>query len=344
MAVFFTKLKYIDCIYPKKCFSCGWIWRLHKTYAQLKGKDIVPGVSTAQVRKTADSAVHWCLKKGGSVDKSDLVHRISSLGTSGIHERNCERDFHTMLKSFSRRLGVQIDTVKARIYNHADAEVQWQDIHVIFPDVMAEALFNHGELVWKLTMFGGQTQSDVADFWKHCGEHCDWFKGSPCHNYHSLSKLIPMSFYGDDIAAYKGSETGSVTILGWSSDFAYKNKSILRYWPIAVYPEYSSTEWTYDDILGPVVHRVQTMLDPSVINAWSGDGYMFVFSSLQGDLKFIKDQFKLHNYRANSFCSTCGVQKKDPNVSLTLADFRESAQHAATLPDLSEFAANRCWV
>ena len=67
------------------------------------------------------------------MDKSDLVHRISSLGTSGIHERNCERDFHTMLKSFSRRLGVQIDTVKARIYNHADAEVQWQDIHVIFP-------------------------------------------------------------------------------------------------------------------------------------------------------------------------------------------------------------------
>lgn len=74
-------------------------------------------------------------------------------------------------------------------------------------------------------------------------------------------------------------------------------------------------QWTYDDITGPVVQRVQTMVDPSMINAWNGDGYMFVFSSLQGDWKFIKDQYKLHNYRANLFCSTCGVPKKDTCLS-----------------------------
>ena len=83
------------------------------------------------------------------------------------------------------------------------------------------------------------------------------------------------------------------------------------------------------------------MLDCETIHDWSTDGSMFVMSSLQGDLKFIKDQYNLHNYRANSFCSSCGAQKKHANVSMTLADFRPDAAHAASLPDLSEFHQNR---
>lgn len=275
------------------------------------------------------------------MDDSDLVYKISRIGAGGKHAKNCERDFHTLLKSFSRRFGAKINTVKTRMYNHEKAVVEWQDVHVIYPDDMAAALYNKGDRVWRHTMFGGHSPDDVRTFWQHCKEHCDWFKGSACCDFSPLEKLIPMSIYGDDIHAYKGSETGAITVIGWTSDLAYRNNSLTRYWPIVAYPEYAATDWTYNDIMGPVVERMQSMVDPDTIHDWSADGSMFVMSSLQGDLKFIKDQYKLHNYRANSFCSSCGAQKKHANVSMTLADFRPDAAHAASLPDLSEFHQNR---
>ena len=291
----------------------------------------------------ASSAVQWCKKKGGVVNKTDLVSRISSLGTSGKHAKNCERDFHTLLKSFSKRLGVKISTVSARFYSHATASVEWREVSVIFPDDLASALYAKGNKVWHHCMYGHHTSEDIKNFWNHCRSTCDWFRGSLCHDYPLPEKIIPFSFYGDGIQAYRGSETGQVTVLGWCSDLAYMNSSMTRYFPIAVYPEYAATEFTHDDIMAHVVARVRGMVDPSEIHDWSSDGYTFMLSSLQGDLKFLRDVYGLHNYRANSFCSSCGVVKKsgDGNVSMTLADFRENADHASTMPDLTEFNENR---
>jgi hypothetical protein len=246
-----------------------------------------------------------------------------------------------LLKTFSKRLGAKISTIHARMYNHAEARVEWQPLSIIFPDDMAAALFNRGGCVWQHTMFGDKAPDEVLAFWQHCKQHCDWFKGSKCFNYPVLEKLIPFSIYGDDIAAYKGSETGSVTVLGWTSDLAFLNGSWTRYWPITVYAEYAATEWTYNDIMSHVVRRLHGMFDTEVVHDWTADGYMFVMSSLQGDLKFIRDMYHLHDYRANSFCSACGAQKNNDDISMTLADFRPNAAHATSLPDLSAFHQNR---
>ena len=295
----------------------------------------------AQVQQTAASALQWCKQSGGTVQKTDLVHRISLVGTSGKHTQNAERDFHILLKSLSKRLGVKIHSVPARFYCHASASIQWQEVSVIYPDDMANALYARGKKVWYHTMFGKHTPDEVRNFWNHCKNTCDWFKGSPCHDYPVMDKIIPMSFYGDGIAAYRGSETGQITALGWCSDFAYGNSSLTRYFPIAIYPEYAATEHTYDDIMKPVVDRVRGMVDPTVLHDWSSDGYVFLLSSIQGDLKFLRDVYGLHNYRANAFCSTCGCVKKSEDPGMTLADFRENAAHASSLPDLSEFHQNR---
>lgn len=56
----------------------------------------------------------WCLKSGGRVEAGDMVSKIASLGAGGNHKSNIERDFHTLLKSFSRRLGAKLSTVRAR--------------------------------------------------------------------------------------------------------------------------------------------------------------------------------------------------------------------------------------
>ena len=237
------------------------------------------------------------------MEQHDLVNRISMLGTSGKYTQNCERDFHFLLKSFSKRLGVKIGAVQARLFSHATASIEWQKISVIFPDDMAKALFAKGEKIFRHTMFGD----------------------------HSLN------------SAYKGSETGSVTVLGWCSDFAYGNSSLTRYFPIAVFPEYVATEFTYEDIMKPVVDRVRDMIDPQMLHDWSTDGYAFMLSSIQGDLKFIVEQYGLHNYRANACCSLCGAVKKDVNPSMTISDFRENAAHSTTAPDLTGFYAKGSW-
>jgi len=294
-----------------------------------------------KVQNAAHSAARWCEQKGGTIDADDMVGKISKLGTSGKHAKNCERDFHSLLKTFSKRLGAKISTIHARMYNHAEARVEWQPLSIIFPDDMAAALFNRGGRVWQHTMFGDKAPDEVLAFWQHCKQHCDWFKGSKCFNYPVLEKLIPFSIYGDDIAAYKGLETGMVTVLGWTSDLAFLNGSWTRYWPITVYAEYAATEWTYNDIMSHVVRRLHGMFDTEVVHDWTADGYMFVMSSLQGDLKFIRDMYHLHDYRANSFCSACGAQKNNDDISMTLADFRPNAAHATSMPDLSAFHQNR---
>ena len=66
------------------------------------------------MQETASSALGWCIKSGGHVAKDDMVSKIAHLGAGGSHKANIERDFHTLLKSFNKRLGAQISTVQAR--------------------------------------------------------------------------------------------------------------------------------------------------------------------------------------------------------------------------------------
>lgn len=299
------------------------------------------GRALLQVQQTAAASVKWSANRGAVIAEDDLVYRIARTGACGKYENNCERDMHTLLSTFRKRLGVKVSSVLARTYDHATASIQWSEIAVIYPDDLATALYEKGPKVWRHTMVGGQGDDEIQQFWDHCAEHCDWFRGSHCYNYPLRSRIIPLSLYGDDIAAYRNTEGGSVTVLGWCSDLGFANKPSLRYFPLAVYPEYSATQWTHDDIMASVVDRILDMTDPEVVHSWSSDGWVFIASSLQGDLKFIRDTYRLHNFQKNAFCSACGCVKKADNLSMTLGDFRPDAAHASTAPDLSDFMESR---
>ena len=295
------------------------------------------------MQQQAASAVDWCKEKGGTVESTDVVQRLANLATAGQHPQNAERDFHTMIRSFAKRFGARIDTVQVRMYSHANASVEWQPVDIIYPDQMAAALLKK-ERAWQKTMFGDLPPSEVQGFWEHCKGECDWFRDNPCFGYPptALKGLIPLSLYGDDVAAWKGSEAGSVTAIGWSSDFSFKNSSLLRYFPIAIYPEYCSTEHSFEDIMSHVTPRLKAMTDPCELWPWSDRGFCFAMSSLQGDLKWVLQHFHLHNYHKNSFCSLCGVVKShETDVGMTLANFAEDAPHASAPPDLTDFERNR---
>ena len=125
------------------------------------------------------------------------------------------------------------------MYNHTAVREELQTLSILYPDDLAEAIFAQGENIFRSCMFGNV---DAAEFWAHCATHCEWFKNHAMYSYECKEKLIPLSLYGDDVNTYRNAEVGAVSIIAWTSDFGYLNKSCLRYWPICVYSEHCSTE------------------------------------------------------------------------------------------------------
>ena len=96
-------------------------------------------------------------------------------------------------------------------------------------------------------------------------------------------------------------------------------------------------EYTHDDVMRSVTQRIKQMCSSEHIYDWSAAGYSFAFSSVQGDLKWINENYKLHDFRNNSCCSLCGAEKKNADLSMTIADFRSDAKHVGTAPNLTAF-------
>lgn len=224
-----------------------------------------------------------------------------------------------------------------RMYNHKTASIEWQSVPVLFPDDLATALYKRGENVFQHCMMG---KVDAAKYWGHCSQNDSWFSTHPMKHYPRLDRLIPFSLYGDDVQCYKNSEIGTVSIIGWTSDFAFNNKSLTRYFPICVYSEHCSTEYTHEDIMVAVTERIRSMVDPEEIQEWSSTGWAFIFSNVQGDLKWIRDQYGIFNFSANDCCSLCGAVKDHDDPSMTIADFRPTASHVGSSPDLGRFSAS----
>ena len=156
------------------------------------------------------------------------------------------------------------------------------------------------------------------------------------------SKLIPLSIYGDEVTCYKGSEVGTVSVLAWSSDFGWGADSMTRYWPICVFSEADAVEFTMHDVFEGLVPHLRQMFDAAELHPWSGEGYHFMLSSLQGDLKWIHECYGLNNFRSKQFCAWCGCSKVHERIGMTLGYFYEDAEYWHSEPDLEEFERKAC--
>ena len=99
---------------------------------------------------------------------------------------------------------------------------------------------------------------------------------------------------------------------------------------LTLYSEYMSTGWTHHDVLLRVFERLQVLCDESAAHPWQKDGYFFCLSACKGDLKWISDQYGLHNFRSNQPCSLCRVCKVAEDIQDTRTDFRPCARHLQT--------------
>ena len=286
--------------------------------------------SLLQARELAESAVQWCTAHGGKLPKKDLLKKIAHCGTFGKHHSNCERDLHRVVQSIGSALQVPVNFIKTRFWNHKDGQEYWGSLPVLWPDDVAAAIFDRGEDIFTHCFAPRAPEGEVADYWEHVQRHCSWVASHPCRNITNKEKLLPFCLYGDEINAFKNVENGSICVMGFGSDLAYNNPALERYFLFTAFSEHNATDNTFDDIIRALVPRLRNMFT-STCQKWSAAGWAWTYSSTQGDLKYITDRFGLHNFRKNSFCSLCECVKRHENISMTLADFRETAAYRDTL-------------
>ena len=197
---------------------------------------------------------------------------------------------------------------------------------VLFPDAFASAIWDQGRDVFEHIFFGRVGRDGAASFWANARERCPWYPRNIPEDMHS--GLIPVSLYGDEVHAYRNTDPGAVSVVGWTSDFAYGVEALLQYNLLCVFSEYVECSRTYDDLMEALLPRFQKLCDPLANHPWQQE-FRFVLCGVRGDLKWINDRYKIHNYRTNSFCSRCNVTKVSPtnNVYATITTFSGKAEY-----------------
>ena len=270
-----------------------------------------------------------CNHYGAHVPPDALVSKLSRIAASGEQPSNAERDLHVILQKMA--LNIDLEEVSVRMWDPKQSCIVRAKIPVLMPDKVAAAIWELGKDVFHDVFLGDFSRSDVKKYWDHVHSTSEWFRDHPAAAY-PREGLIPLSLYGDEVQTYKGSEVGTIMVLAWCSDFAYNRSALHRYMLIATYSEYLACDETYDDLMGAVCDNVIKMVGNQESYPWSGE-FQFMFSSNQGDLKFLLNNHHVHPYKNNGFCSWCLCTKSDPagDVGMTLGDFRETATHRSTL-------------
>ncbi|OLQ15727.1 hypothetical protein AK812_SmicGene122 [Symbiodinium microadriaticum] len=298
-------------------------------FAELLVSNYAAGTSSAvNVQLLADRAVRWCESYGGQIAKDDLVWKMSKLGTCGQHPQNCERDLQTAIRQHGLKMGVQIDLVPVRMFNPSTEEIFEFKLPCICPVSLATAIWMEGAEIFESLFMGAAGKAGARKFWRNAKANASWFRDSVLPE-ESYEGLLPVFLYGDDVDAYRNSDPGAVSAIGWGCDFGYKRESLLQNFLLCVYAEYTACEYTHDDIMLYACEKFKHMADERINHPWHSGGYRFQLCSCRGDLKWINAKFKIHHYmrHKDEFCSMCSACKKHDDVRHTFTDFRDGSVH-----------------
>ena len=261
-------------VYKVNLFENAFIQRAHHTILQ--------------VQALAKKAVSWCKASGGKVGSTDLVRKLSKLATSGKHPQNAERDLQATVQRYGKSMKIHVDSVPVRLYDPATEEITQSSIDVLCPISLAHAIWREGADLFEAIFLGSQGASGAKAFWENAKQNASWFKNSQIPK-ECYKGLLPLYLYGDDVEAYRNSDPGAVSALGWGCDFGYKNEAMLQNFLLTCYAEYTACEHTHDDLLQHLMKKFQAMGDPSLEHPWHAAGYRFMFAGCRGDLKWINE-------------------------------------------------------
>ncbi|CAE7362594.1 unnamed protein product [Symbiodinium sp. CCMP2592] len=253
---------------------------------------------------------------------------MARLGASGKHAQNAERDLQTAIRMYGRSLGCSIDKCKVRtvrMWDPRDNAIISVELEVLFPDTIARAIWQYSPDVFENIFLGPAGPEGAKLFWDNAKRNCPWYPPHIQQSEHA--GLMPLSLYGDDVQAYRNSDPGAISAIGWCSDFGRGHEAFLHYMLCTVFSEYCACEHTYEDLMEALLPRFHDMCDADPKkNPWCSRGLRFVFTGVQGDLKWLLSRYGLHNYAKNGCCSLCNAVKNDPDPCKTIACFTAANQ------------------
>ena len=218
--------------------------------------------------------------------KDDMVRKLSQLAAGGKHPQNAERDLQNALTKFGLKLPVKIEHVPVRLYNPTTESIYESKMPIICPVSLASAIWREGPEFFKSVFLGEEGSAGAEAFWRNAKANSSWFKDASIPE-ESYPGLLPIFLYGDDVDAYRNSDHGAVSAIGWGCDFSYMRPALLQNFLLCCYSEYTACEFTHDDILTYVVGKFQQMSDWRLNHPWRAGGFRFYFCSVRGDLKWL---------------------------------------------------------
>ena len=243
-----------------------------------------------EVQQRASSAMTWLSSNGGKVRAKDTVAGLSQLGAKGKYPANVERDTHRMLRRTGQWLGAAIDHVPVRMVNgepiYLGGKLGETASHTPSPVLPCFVETREGNL---------PAMPFRQIFWRWCEKLLE-----PHWGHMWLVGWSPGSSVAEQVEAYicgglrrrgplptENSECGQVSVVAWTSELAYLNESMLRYFTITCWSEHRQSEHTYSDCMEHVVNSFEMLAGPKRRWPWSDASYLLSFTFVQGDLKWI---------------------------------------------------------
>ena len=206
-----------------------------------------------QVRELAAASAQYCREAGGRVmtPNKDLVQRIASIGCHGQHPQNCERDLQYVISEFAKSLKTEFIEVSCRMWDPSANVIVSATIPMLDPVSLATALYKKDKKIFHRCFFGELSEDAIRNYWRNASDHGEWFQklGASAWEESRWCKLAPLSIYGDDVASYRNTEAGNISILTFCSDLSHGNGPFTRYFLLSLYSEYLASEFTYSDLI-----------------------------------------------------------------------------------------------
>ncbi|CAK9059150.1 Uncharacterized protein SCF082_LOCUS31390 [Durusdinium trenchii] len=137
---------------------------------------------------------------------SEALAALKSLGASGKHSNNQERDLHRWLGGLH---GCRLEAFKVPFLlcvpgKEALSEVQ---VPILLPHEIIDALWQAGPFQFQRSMTGAKDHKSIEAFWEHCATLEEW-RDHPCLKRPSItrSRLLPIVLHVDGAEFYSNSE------------------------------------------------------------------------------------------------------------------------------------------
>ena len=147
-----------------------------------------------------------CRDHGGNA--AEAVQAFATLGASGNASQNIERDAFSWLKNMFGT-GLQPSQIQLYLQSSGRISAEWENVAVLSIHEVFSAVFHAGSDQQNLSLWGGNGDSKLREFWKNAMAHVAWAKNHPAtqgRSVEELAKIFPIVIFVDGVEVFTNNE------------------------------------------------------------------------------------------------------------------------------------------